>query len=53
MGEVYRADNLTLRQSVAGKFLPAELARDPERLARFHVEVRTARLVSQVVSWNN
>ena len=46
MGEVYRADDLTLGQSVALKFLPAELARDPERLARFHAEVRTARQVS-------
>ena len=52
MGEVYRADDLTLGQSVALKFLLAELARDPERLARFHAEVRTARLVSQVVSRN-
>ena len=46
MGEVYRADDLTLGQSVALKFLPAELAHDPERLARFHAEVRIARQVS-------
>src|SRR5215472_613982 len=46
MGEVYRADDLTLGQSVALKFLPAGLARDPERLARFHAEVRIARQVS-------
>jgi serine/threonine protein kinase len=52
-GEVYRADDLTLGQSVALKFRPAELARDHERLARFHAEVRTARLVSQVVSRND
>src|SRR6266436_5915466 len=38
MGEVYRADDLTLGQSVALKFLSAELARAPERLARFHGE---------------
>jgi serine/threonine-protein kinase len=52
MGEVYRADDLTLGNSVALKFLPAELARDPERLARFHPEVRTVRQVSQAVSRN-
>src|SRR5262245_24191235 len=46
MGEVYRADDLTLGQPVALKFLPAELTRDPERLARFRAEVRTARQVS-------
>src|SRR5215470_11207982 len=46
MGEVYRADDLTLGQSVALKFLPADLASDPERLARFRAEVRTARQVS-------
>src|SRR5262245_66523453 len=47
MGEVYRADDLTLGQSVALKFLPADLARDPDRLARFRAEVRTARQVSR------
>ncbi len=46
MGEVYRADDVTLGQSVALKFLPAGLACDPERLARFHAEVRIARQVS-------
>jgi serine/threonine-protein kinase len=51
-GEVYRADDLTLAHSVALKFLPAELARDPEQPARFHAEVRTTRQVSQVVSRN-
>lgn len=42
MGEVYRADDLTLGQSVALKFLPAELAADPVRRRRFLEEVRTA-----------
>jgi serine/threonine-protein kinase len=46
MGEVYRADDLKLGQPVALKFLPADLARDPDRLARFHNEVRVARQVS-------
>ncbi|UCC31832.1 MAG: protein kinase, partial [Phycisphaerales bacterium] len=46
MGEVYRADDLKLRQPVALKFLPPELANDPRRLERFHNEVRVARQVS-------
>ena len=46
MGEVVRADDLTLGQAVALKFLPRELASNPERLARFHAEVRIARQVS-------
>src|SRR6202051_1729036 len=46
MGEVYRADDLTLGQAVALKFLPAHLARDPDRLTRFRKEVATARKVS-------
>jgi serine/threonine-protein kinase len=46
MGEVYRADDLKLRQPVALKFLPAALSKDPRRLERFHHEVRVARQVS-------
>jgi serine/threonine-protein kinase len=46
MGEVYRADDLRLGQPVALKFLPADLQRDPRRLAQFHNEVRIARQVS-------
>ncbi|HXT28798.1 MAG TPA: serine/threonine-protein kinase [Vicinamibacterales bacterium] len=46
MGEVYHADDLRLGQQVALKFLPADLSRDPVRLAQFHNEVRTARQVS-------
>jgi hypothetical protein len=43
MGEVYRADDLTLGQPVALKFLPAASA---SALSRFRNEVRTARQVS-------
>jgi Protein kinase domain len=46
MGEVYRADDLTLDQPVALKFLPASAIADPARLARFHNELRLARQVS-------
>jgi predicted Ser/Thr protein kinase len=46
MGEVYRATDLTLAQSVALKFLPEEAARDQRLLERFHGEVRVARQVS-------
>ena len=46
MGEVYRADDLKLRQPVALKFLPVALSSDARRLERFHHEVRVARQVS-------
>jgi serine/threonine-protein kinase len=46
MGEVYRAMDLTLGQSVALKFLPEEAANNQRLLERFHGEVRVARLVS-------
>ncbi len=42
MGEVYRADDLKLGQSVALKFLPRGLDHDPERLRRFLGEVKVA-----------
>jgi serine/threonine-protein kinase len=46
MGEVYRADDLRLRQRVALKVLPPELMSDPTRLARLNDEVRLARQVT-------
>jgi serine/threonine-protein kinase len=46
MGEVYRAEDLTLGQTVALKFLPDALSADGEALARFHREVRVARQIA-------
>ena len=40
MGEVYRARDTKLDREVAIKILPAALAQDPERLARFEREAK-------------
>src|SRR5271165_628533 len=45
MGEVYRADDLSLGQQIALKFLPQSVV-DDETLARFYNEVRIARRIS-------
>lgn len=46
MGEVYRADDLELGQSVALKFLPEQVTADELWRGRFRNEVRTARQVA-------
>jgi len=46
MGEVYKADDLELDQTVALKFLPEELSKNEDLLRRFRGEVRNARQVS-------
>jgi serine/threonine protein kinase len=46
MGEVFRADDLILRQPVALKFLPESARNNVNLLTRFYDEVRIARQIS-------
>ncbi|HTS11861.1 MAG TPA: serine/threonine-protein kinase [Candidatus Limnocylindrales bacterium] len=46
MGEVYRAEDLRLTQTVALKFLPDAMLQDESARERFHQEVRLAREIA-------
>src|SRR6188474_26032 len=42
MGEVFLAEDTRLERKAAIKFLPAEMAADPERRSRFLIEAKAA-----------
>lgn len=47
MGEVYRAEDTSLKRQVAIKVLPEQFTKDPQRLARFEREAQLLASLNQ------
>ncbi len=53
MGEVYRAEDTSLKRDVAIKVLPEQFTKDPQRLARFEREAQLLALLNHPNSYSS